>query len=54
MAIKKEDEEQAACLGEAAAELQMIQRGGVDSDDKGNGEESDGDEDDNEGDDDDE
>ena len=54
MAIKKEDEEQAACLGEAAAELQMIQRGGVDSDDEGNGEESDGDEDDNEGDDDDE
>ena len=33
-----------SCLGEVAAELQMIQRGGVDSDDEGDGAASDGEE----------
>ena len=33
-----------SCLGEVAAELQMIQRGGVDSDDEGDGALSDGEE----------
>lgn len=32
MAIKKVDAQDTTCLGEVAAELQMVQREGVDSD----------------------